>query len=112
MQGELPFRLDRLSALRSGLSHADGRCRLDFDDWRRVPFAGERLRLRAVKTHAHVEWGLWRGQPVGFLLFAGTLILEIQVKRTIRVGLERHPAADGEPIEHIADLEAFAVVES
>ena len=52
-----------------------------------------------------------RGQPVPLLVLARALILEIQVERTVRVVLERHPTADCESIEAVRDLEAVPVIE-
>jgi hypothetical protein len=80
-------------------------------DWRRVPFAGERVGLRGVKTHSQVERSLRRGKPVGFLVGTRTFILEIEVERAIRVDLERHPITNGKAIETIRNLKALIVVE-
>ena len=61
-----------------GLLSTDAGHRLDPHHRRRVPFAGECLGLRAIETHAHVERPLRRGQPVGFFVFAGALVLEVK----------------------------------
>ena len=101
------YRTVRLVSLLS----TDAGHRLNSHHRRRVPFAGEGLGLRAIETHAHVECPLRSGQPVGFLVFAGALVLEVKVERPVRVGLERHVTADRETIEHVRHLEAFAIVE-
>ena len=68
------------------------RCRpLNFLDGRRIPFASQRLGLRAIETHAQVERPLRRGQPVGFLILAPAFILEIRIERAVcvvRIGLK------------------------
>src|SRR5271168_1568660 len=52
---------------------------------RRIPFAGERFGLRAIKAHGEVEWPFRRGKPVRFFVFAGAFVLEVQIERAIYV---------------------------
>jgi hypothetical protein len=47
---------------------------------RGVPFAGQRVSLRGVKAHGQVKFPLRRGQPVGFSVLAGALVLEIKIE--------------------------------
>src|SRR6267378_5498662 len=54
--------------------------RLHLRDRRRIPFAGERLRLRSVQAHGQIERSLRGGKPVGFHVLSGTFVLEIEVK--------------------------------
>ena len=75
-------------------------------DRRRVPFAGKRLGLRGVEAHGQIEGAFRRRQPVGFLVLARALVLEIEIERAVGVVFERHPAADREAIEAVRDLEA------
>src|SRR5882672_766539 len=91
------------------LSRQTYRC-LRLHDGRRIPFAGKRLGLRRIQAHGQIEWCLWRGKPVGFQVFSRALVLEIEVKRTIRIVLERHPAADGEAVQGVTDLESVMIV--
>ena len=44
---------------------------------RRIPFAGQRFRLRRVQAHRQIEGSLRRGKPVGFEFLAGARVLEI-----------------------------------
>src|SRR5262245_16345858 len=67
-----------------------------------VPFAGQGLALRGIEAHSQIEGPLRCGQPVGLLAGARTVVLEVQVERTIRVVRKWHPAADGEAVETVA----------
>src|SRR5262245_26820480 len=82
---------------------------LDLGDRRRVPSPGQDFGLRTVKSHDDIEGPLRRRKPVGFALLAWTVVLEIKIERTVGVVSERHPAADGEPVEAVAHLEAVRV---
>lgn len=44
---------------------------------RRVPFTIERFGLWSIQPHGQVERSLGRWQPVGVLVFAGALVLEV-----------------------------------
>src|ERR1700722_11287504 len=56
---------------------------------RRAPFSRECFGLGTIKAHGQVKCPLRRRKPVGFLVLAWALVLEIEVERTVRVGLER-----------------------
>src|SRR6202047_1076986 len=73
-------------------------------DRRRVPFAGKRIRLRSVEPHGQIECTFRRGKPVGLLVLARVLVLEIEVERSVGIVFEWHPAADRKPIESVRDL--------
>src|SRR5262249_36368287 len=45
---------------------------------RRIPFAGQRLRIRCVEPHGQVEASLRRREPVGLLVLAGILVLNVE----------------------------------
>ena len=62
-----------------------------FCDRRRVPLACKRLGLRAIEPHGHIEPSLRRRQPVGLLVLAGALVLEIEVQRPVGIVPEGHP---------------------
>jgi len=66
---------------------------LDPCDCRRVPSAGERIRFGGVEAHSQIEGPLRRGKPVGLLVLARVLVLEIEVERTVGVG--PHQASSG-----------------
>src|ERR1700730_16758108 len=83
---------------------------LHFRDRRRVPFAGERLGFRGVQAHCQIEWSPRRGEPVGFHVLSGTLVLEIEIERAIGIMLERHPAAYREAVQDVADLQSLLIV--
>src|SRR5262245_44615630 len=59
-------------------------CRLRPYDRRGIPFSGQRLRLRAVKAHRQVEGSLRCRKPIGFLVLSRTLVLEVDIERTVR----------------------------
>src|SRR6185437_16503937 len=52
----------------------------------------------------------WRWKPVGFLVRTGVFALEVKVQRSVRVKPERHPTADGKPIERVSNLESLVVI--
>lgn len=58
-------------------------------DWRFVSLDRYLLLLvatgRCIKTHGQIERALGRRQPIGLLIFARALVLDVQVKRTICV---------------------------
>ena len=93
------------------LLRRQGRKPLNLHDWRRIPFASQRFRLRSIEAHAEVEGPLGSGKPVGLLFCTWALVLEIKVERPIRIVLEWHPAADGKTVQAVSDLVAFLVVE-
>ena len=53
---------------------------------------------------------LGRGKPVGLLVLARVLVLEIEVERSVGIVFEGHPAADLKPIESVRDLIALSVI--
>src|SRR5260370_35110237 len=55
--------------------HTDRYLRLH--DRRRIPFPGQRLRLRAVEAHGQFEVALRPRKPAGFRILSGTFVLEI-----------------------------------
>src|ERR1700683_3900063 len=69
---------------RCSLSHRARRAS-NFSDWRRVPLAGERVRLWTVETHRQIEWPLRRGKPIGLLVRTRAFILKVEVKRAIGI---------------------------
>jgi hypothetical protein len=87
------------------------RTRVDFLDRRRVPFTRQRIAFWRIEPHGQVEGSLWRWKPIGFHVRVGTLVLEINIERTFRVILERHPAADRETVEPICDLKTVRIIE-
>src|SRR6185312_3032863 len=87
------------------------RCALKLGDGRRVPLAGEGVRLGSVEAHRQVERPLRRGQPVNLVVRSRTLVLEVEVKRAVLVISERHPATHGKTIEAVCYLKAVTVVE-
>src|SRR5215475_2283887 len=54
-------------------------------DRRRVPFAGQGLTLWGVEAHGQIERRLRGGQPVGLFASTRTVVLEVQVERTIGI---------------------------
>src|ERR1700687_4033388 len=83
---------------------------LRIHDGRGIPFSGQRLRLRTVEAHGQIEGYLTRRKPIGFLVLARVLVLEVKLERAVRILFERHPAADGEPVQGVANLESFRIV--
>lgn len=71
----------------------------EFQHRRRAPLAGEGFRSRTIETHGQVERRLRSRKPDGFLVRPRALVLEVDVQRAIRIGFERHPACDGEPVQ-------------
>ena len=71
---------------------------------RRVPFTGQRIALRGIKTHGEVGRPFRCRQPIRFFVSAGAFFLEIEVEGPVRVVFERHSAADGEPVEAVGAL--------
>jgi hypothetical protein len=51
------------------------------------------------------------GSQFASLVLTRTIILKVEIEGTIRVVLERHPAAHGEPIQDVPNLKAICVVE-
>src|SRR5215469_11662281 len=92
------------------LSHKVRRS-LELRDGRRVPLAGEGVRLRGVEAHRQVESPLRRRQPVDLFVRSRTLVLEVEVQRAVRVVFERHPATQRKAIEAVCYLKAVTVVE-
>ena len=84
---------------------------LRFHDWRGIPLARQCVGFGGVESHGQIECAFRCGQPVGFVVFAGTVVLKIQIERAVRVVLEGHPTADRKPIENISNLEAIGIVE-
>ena len=84
--------------------------RVDFLDRRRVPFTRQRIALWRIEPHGQVEGSPWRWKPICFHVRAGTLVLEINIERTIRVILKRHPAADREPVALICNLKTVRII--
>jgi hypothetical protein len=72
--------------------------------------SGQRLGLRSVQAHGQIERSLWRGKPIGFQLFSRALILGNKDQANHLDRTERHQAADGEAVQHVADLESFLIV--
>src|SRR6516165_8331884 len=85
-----------------GTAGGPEKCRSVMEEFR--PFAGNRLRLRGVGAHRQIERRLRTRKPVGLLVRPRTFVLKIKVERPVRVILQRHPAADSEPIERVRDL--------
>src|SRR5216683_6628419 len=77
---------------------------------RRLPGAVERLRLRPVDPHGHVERSLGGGQPVRLLLLARRLALDVDVERAVLVVLERHPGGDVVAVDRVLDEKRLRVV--
>src|SRR6266480_8054972 len=67
--------------------------------------------FRSIETHGQVECSFGRGQPVRFLPGARAFVLEVEIKRAVRVVFEWHPTADGEAIEAVRYLKALGVVQ-
>src|SRR5215469_13827901 len=84
---------------------------LELRDGRRIPLAGDGVRLRGVEAHRQVERPLRRGQPVDLFVRSRALVLEVEVKRTVRVVFERHPATHRKAIEAVCYLKSVTVVE-
>src|SRR6267143_3023200 len=80
---------------------------LDHRDRRRIPLSDQDLLLGRVYAHGEVEQGLRRRKPVRLLARSGVRVLDVEVKRTIRIVLERHPTADGEAVDAVRDLVAI-----
>ena len=57
---------------------------LDLGNWRRVPFARERIALWGIEAHGQIERSLRRRQSVCLLVRARALVLEIKIKRSVR----------------------------
>src|SRR3954469_11076560 len=55
---------------------------------RRGPLAVNRFLFRPVEAHDHGERTLGRGQPVGFLVLAGRVVLDDQRQTAIGIALE------------------------
>src|SRR5438105_4023664 len=55
---------------------------------RRGPLAFRRFHLRPVEAHVHDERPFRRGQPVGFLFFAGGFVLEVERQPAVGVALQ------------------------
>ncbi len=72
---------------------------------------GQRLGFGRIEAHREVERPLRRRQPVLLLVLARALVLEIEIERTVGIVLERHPAADREPVEAVGNLETLRIVE-
>src|SRR6266576_2751191 len=79
------------------------------DGWR-IPSSSQRLLLRAVEAHGHIEPTLRRRQAVRFLALAGVLVQEIEIQRTVGVELEGHPGADRLPVEIVGIGESLRIV--
>jgi hypothetical protein len=69
---------DLLSTHRKGPLSTQSNGPRDDPNWRRVPFASERLRLLGIQAHQQVERAFRGRKPVGFLVSTGTCVLEIQ----------------------------------
>src|SRR4029450_12130299 len=93
-------------ALREASLRLHHRRRLVLYDRRGGPFAGQGLALRGIEAGGQMEGPLRGGQPVGLLASTRTVVLEVQVERTIRVVLKWHPAADGEAVGTVGHREA------
>jgi hypothetical protein len=84
---------------------------LRLHDWRWIPLAGQRLRLRRIEAHGEIVRPFRRRQPVRLLVGTRTLVLEVKIERAVRIIFERHPARDGEAIDRVRDLKAFGIIE-
>src|SRR3984957_496381 len=78
---------------------------------RRAPFSREHIGPGTINAHGQVECALRCWKPIGLLVLAGALVLEIEVERAVCVGLERHPACDRETIQAVSYLKSFRVIE-
>src|SRR5215472_3457820 len=82
-----------------------------FRHGRRVPLPRQSIALRCIEPHGEVERAFRRGQPVRFPVGTWAFVPEIEIERTVRIVLERHPTADSEAVEAVRDLIALLVAE-
>ena len=99
------------SRFTSELLRADLRQRLDFHHRWWVPFTGQCIGFRGIETHTEVKRSFGSRKPISFSFRAGTFVFKIQVKRSVRIILEWHPATNGKTVKAVPDLKALLIVE-
>src|ERR1700677_3271934 len=87
------------NAHRTTLMRHQRRDRLCLLDRGWIPLASKRVGLRRIEPHRQIEPRLGRRKPVSLLTLPRTIALKMEVERTVRGVLERHPATHGKAIE-------------
>src|SRR5207237_10162240 len=77
---------------------------------RRSPPSLEQILLRPVDEQGHVEAVSGRRKPVRFLALPGSIVLDVNIQRAVRVEIELVAISDRVAVERVRDEEVFVVV--